>query len=531
MKLICIVLIAPFFVYSCSGKPPAMPLLKTDTTITRATSFSKLFLDSVKLEKFIAGNGTSDSVARQLKVFYASRNYEFAWFTEEGIPEHTRAFWNLHNNYIDLFQDTTLKFKRLHHDIDLLMDQSSQIDTRSGYILKAELELTGHFFEYANHAYSGRTNPGQMQWYIPTKKINQVALLDSFISRDGKSLQGWEPVNIYYTRLKQALVRYDKIEKAGGWGTILPVRFGKLSIGLPSPIVKELKRRFQRSGDDTSGDTSEYYTPALDSQIRSSQKMYGLKDDGIIGVALIQALNIPVKDRIRQLLVNMERMRWLPDQPNKEFIIVNIPEFRLHIMNHGNKVFSMNIIVGKEAHSTVIFSGNLQYIVFNPYWNVPPSIVRNEVLPAIARNGNYLQKMNMEQTGVLDGLPVIRQKPGGANALGRVKFIFPNSFNIYLHDTPVKSLFHEDNRAFSHGCIRLEEPLKLAKYLLRNEHGWTDQEINSATSGSEEKWVTLKEPVAVFMTYFTAWVDAAGALNFRKDIYGHDKTLASHLFE
>jgi murein L,D-transpeptidase YcbB/YkuD len=265
--------------------------------------------------------------------------------------------------------------------------------------------------------------------------------------------------------------------------------------------------------------------------IKSTQKSFGLKEDGVITAALIKELNVPVKERIGQLLINLERMRWLPYQPEGEFIAVNIPEFRLHFFEGEKKVFSIDIVVGQAAHNTVIFADKLQYVVFSPYWNVPPSIVRKEILPAIRKNANYLAKNNMEQTGSAGGLPIIRQKPGGKNALGRVKFIFPNSYNIYFHDTPTKSLFGEEARAFSHGCMRLAEPVKLATYLLRNQPGWTTQKMNDAMDASVEQCVTLKQQVPVYITYFTAWVDSNGLLNFRKDIYNHDKQVAKSLHE
>ena len=292
-----------------------------------------------------------------------------------------------------------------------------------------------------------------------------------------------------------------------------------------------MKQRLQISGDYKNIDTSEYYTGGLSSVIKSIQKSFGVKQDGVITPFLIKELNISVKDRVRILLINLERMRWVPPQPEGNFIIVNIPEFKLHVFEDAKKLFSINVVVGKAAHSTVIFTGNLKSVVFSPYWNVPPSIVRNEILRAIRKNRNYLTKMNMEQTGYSEGLPIIRQKPGGINALGRVKFIFPNSHNIYFHDTPSKSLFNEDDRAFSHGCIRLAEPDKLATFLLRNQPEWTIEKMNSAMSSNTEKWVELKKMIPVFITYFTAWVDSEGLLNFRNDIYGHDKILAKHLFE
>jgi murein L,D-transpeptidase YcbB/YkuD len=220
----------------------------------------------------------------------------------------------------------------------------------------------------------------------------------------------------------------------------------------------------------------------------------------------------------------------MPKERDVNYIVANIPEFKLHVFDSGKMVFDMNIVVGKTGTSTVVFSDELKYIVFSPYWNIPTSIVRGEIQPAMERNPNYLATKNMEQTGISNGLPVIRQKPGGSNSLGRVKFIFPNNYNIYFHDTPAKSLFAREKRAFSHGCIRLAEPKKMAEYLLRHQPEWTTEKISAAMRTDKEKWVTLKDPVPVFISYFTAWVDNDGLLNFREDIYGHDKRMAERLF-
>ena len=198
----------------------------------------------------------------------------------------------------------------------------------------------------------------------------------------------------------------------------------------------------------------------------------------------------------------------------------------------GNtKVFDMVVVVGKEGHNTTIFSDKLTTIVFSPYWNLPESIVKKEILPSIAKNANYLETHNMEITGGSETLPVIRQKPGGDNSLGKVKFLFPNSFNIYFHDTPAKSLFNKDVRAYSHGCIRLSDPEKLADYLLKDNSKWTPEKIKEAMNSGEEQFVAVKDPVPVFITYYTAWVDDKGLLNFRTDIYGHDKEIAEKMFE
>jgi murein L,D-transpeptidase YcbB/YkuD len=190
----------------------------------------------------------------------------------------------------------------------------------------------------------------------------------------------------------------------------------------------------------------------------------------------------------------------------------------------------MPVVVGKEGHTTVLFSDALEYVVFSPYWNIPPSIVRNEILPAMNRNSNYLAKNNMEITGKSNGIPEIRQRPGPSNSLGLVKFLFPNSFNIYFHDTPAKSLFEQDNRAFSHGCIRLGDPVWMANYLLQDEPEWTPEKIKAAMNAGTEKTVKLKTPVPVIITYYTAWIGEDGQLQFRDDIYGNDKNVERKMF-
>jgi murein L,D-transpeptidase YcbB/YkuD len=223
-------------------------------------------------------------------------------------------------------------------------------------------------------------------------------------------------------------------------------------------------------------------------------------------------------------------MQWMIQEPKGKMIVVNIPEFILHVKDGAQKVFDMNVVVGKEGHNTMMFTGNLNQVVFSPYWNVPPSIVEKEILPAMAGNPNYLASHNMEQVGNDGDLPVIRQLPGDDNSLGKVKFLFPNSFNIYFHDTPAKSLFNKDKRAYSHGCIRLSDPTKMANYLLKDDPQWTPENIDAAMNSGTEKYVKLKDPVPVLITYYTAWVDEKGLLHFADDIYDHDKAIMRKMF-
>ena len=229
-------------------------------------------------------------------------------------------------------------------------------------------------------------------------------------------------------------------------------------------MIPEIKKRLAMLYDMQAGDSSTVFDSLLFEGVKSFQTRMGQKNTGTIGTAFLAELNVPVQARIHQMLINMERIRWVPAAPSTDYILINIPEFRLHMYEKGQLIFSMNAVVGSQVHSTVIFQGKLNQIVFSPYWNVPPGIMKNEVLPGIKKNRNYRARHNMEWNG-----GSVRQKPGKSNSMGLVKFLFPNNYNIYLHDTPSKSLFGESQRAFSHGCIRLSEPKKLAEFLLRKD--------------------------------------------------------------
>ncbi len=519
------------FAFICCNQPEAqIEVTQRDTTITQVNAFTNLKLDSSVVENYISQQKLSDTSANRLRSFYNSRNYQFAWFTEEGLAEQARAFWNLHNNFLNYSKDSSFIDKQLHNQMALLINEDSSINPASATIIQTELQLTEHFFEYAQYAYAGTIDPKELQWHIPRKKVDAVELLDSLVANKGRNLEEWEPVNKQYQLLKKELVHYYDIEKKGGWQSIPIPKGKKYKQNDSSLTIKQIKQRLQTVGEYELTDTSKRFTKGFLPAVKKTQKRFGFRQNGIIDTALIKELNVSVKDRIEQVLINMERMRWMPKEREVNYIVANIPEFKLHVFDSGKNVFDMNIVVGKTGTSTVVFSDELKYVVFSPYWNIPRSIVRGEIQPAMERNPNYLASKNMEQTGISNGLPVIRQNPGGSNSLGRVKFIFPNNYNIYFHDTPARSLFAREKRAFSHGCIRLAEPKKMAEYLLRNQPEWTTKKISEAMAVNKEKWVTLKDPVPVFISYFTAWVDNDGLLNFREDIYGHDKKMAERLF-
>jgi murein L,D-transpeptidase YcbB/YkuD len=223
-------------------------------------------------------------------------------------------------------------------------------------------------------------------------------------------------------------------------------------------------------------------------------------------------------------------MLWIPPQVNNNYVEVNIPDFMLNVYEGNTKTFDMPVVVGKEGSGTMMFTGDIYQIVFSPYWNIPASIVRDEILPAMQSDPDYLKTKKMEIVQKTDSLPVIRQLPGAGNSLGRAKFLFPNSYDIYLHDTEAKELFESKKRAFSHGCIRLADAERMAQYLLRDQNEWAPSKITEAMNSSKPVEVAVKKKVPVVITYFTSWVDDEGQLVFREDIYGHDKRMADKMF-
>jgi L,D-transpeptidase YcbB len=504
---------------------------KRDYSITKANSYSNLFLDSMELERFITTKKVSDSVARRMRSFYNTRNYQFAWFSSDGLTEQARGFWNLHDYVTTHDNDTLLRDKALQRRMDdLVFEESLSVNGKDKSYINTELQLTQHFILYMLHNFEkGYVKRKEMERFVPFKKVDAMSYADSLLNKKHKDNKYFEDVNEPYKALKEQLARYYNIAKAGGWPTITTTK-KTLKAGMTDPTVALLKKRLQITGDMPGTDTSSVFNDSLVAGVNNFQQRMGYKPTGVVTAQLLKDLNVPAQQRLEQILMNMERMRWMPTTPSGQLIVVNIPEFMLHMYEGKQKAFDMVVVVGKEGHNTMMFNGDLNQIVFSPYWNVPPSIVKNEILPKMASNPGYLESQNMEQVGTEGGLPKIRQRPGEKNSLGRVKFLFPNSFNIYFHDTPSKSLFEKDKRAYSHGCIRLAEPEKMANYLLRDNGDWTPERISEAMYSGNEKFVKLKKPVPVIITYYTAWVDENGQLNFRDDVYTHDKKLAQKMY-
>lgn len=499
---------------------------KRDFSVTPQNAYNDIFLDSNVVEKYIADKNVPDSLSRRIRSFYNARNYQFAWFYSRGLTEQGLAFWNIHN-YEIYTGDTSLKNKTLQAKMDdLIGDSTFPVRATDKSMLNTELTLTEHFISHTLGNYEkGYVKRKEMERFIPIKKENPIGLADSLLNKKHKDDKYFEDVNNAYKLLKAELSRYVELAKKGGWQS-LPTDAKQFKKGTTSPAIALLKRRLQATGFMPVSDSSNVFTDTLVMGIQHAQKTFGYKPDGNITSTLLKDLNVPAYKRVEQILINMNRMRWMPQEPEGSLILVNIPEFVLHFFEGKTKAFDMAVVVGKEGHNTMMFTGKLSTVVFSPYWNIPPSIQKKEIEPAVAKNPNYLASHNMERTP--DG--GIRQLPGGENSLGRVKFLFPNSFNIYFHDTPAKSLFSKDKRAYSHGCIRLSDPVKMANYLLKDDPAWPPEKIEAAMNSGNEKFVKIKKPIPVFITYYTAWVDETGLLNFRDDIYKRDVAIAKKMF-
>lgn len=484
-------------------------------------------ISPASLEKFLAKERLSATDAAALKKFYADRDFRFAWLTKDGLGEHVQSFWKRYEGYMSYTRDSSFYNLKLHETIKVLASQDNYKSTPADTII--ELSLTHHFYTFIQRVYSGKIDPINFQWHIPRKKVAVLSLLGDFLLNPNDDLD-WLPVSQQYLKMREKLVELQTRQQQEKQESLFLADQKLIRPGDTSSMIIAIKRRLLLTGDMVVEDNSPAYTENAVAAVLNFQRRHGLAGDGIIGPQVIKSLNIPLNKRIEQLMINMERVRWVPAQKPGTSVWVNIPDYKLYVLENNVEVLSMGIIVGQAANRTVIFSDEVQYVVFSPYWNVPESIVKNEIVPAMSRNQSYLADHQMEIVNTRNGLPVVRQKPGSRNALGRVKFIFPNVYNIYLHDTPQKSFFERSDRALSHGCIRLSKPMELAKYFLKNDPSWTDDKIRSAMATDQEKWVKLSKSVPIYIGYFTAWVDVEGQLHFREDIYGHDKRVADQLF-
>ncbi len=492
------------------------------------TQHSTDVFDSTQLTPFFKKYPALKTYAGDVASFYQKRNYSYAWFENGSLIEQAG---NLTNRVMNLDNDGIYKKAPYTKALDSLLDGLNTKTASKQPRTDVELMLTAQYFMLANLIWHGMGNDASKaaKWFLPREKDSYDQYLDSLLKTPTKKIAN-EPVYRQYELLRAYLKKYRDLDSTDKW---LPIVIAAKSVkqGDSSSVISLIKKRLYKLGDYKGDTVTNVFTDDLVAGVKQFQSRIGLSVNGVVNKETINEMNTPLKSRIKQILVNMERSRWLPASMKGDYLGVNIPEFKLHVYNNDSLLWSCNVVVGQSVHQTTVFYGEVQYVVFSPYWNVPESIVRNEVIPGMRRDGNYISKHNMQITGYVNGLPNVRQKPGPQNSLGLVKFLFPNSYSIYLHDTPSKSLFGESSRAFSHGCIRVKEPAKLANFLLQQKKIWTPQKIDAAMHSGKEQYVTLSNKIPVFIAYLTAFVDRDGKINFRKDIYNLDGRLADMLMK
>ncbi len=489
--------------------------------------------------------------------FYADRDFRPAWSENKGpLPQAvalTRAIHEADREGLRPEDYHIVKIDALLKEINHRRSASRTVSPE--VFADLEILLTDAFLLYGSHLLTGHVNPEtiQSEWLIKSRDEDLVRILQ--IALDENDIEGalnfLRPQHEGYRDLKEALLRYRKIMEMGGWPRV--PRGPKLEGGDRTPRIGVLRARLMMSGDLDPWDETdqELFDDTLEEAVRRFQERHGLKADGVVGPATLEALNVPVKERVRQIKANLERWRWLPHDLGRHYILVNIANFELDVVENGEAILTMRVVVGRRYRRTPVFTGKITHMELNPYWNIPAKIAVRDILPKIQKDPEYLarQKIRVFQ-GWEKGAPEIdpesidwsrinaqnlsfklRQDPGPRNALGRIKFMFPNKFRVYLHDTPAQALFQKDKRTFSSGCIRVQKPIDLAAYLLGNGREWPRENILMAIDNGETQTLRLPEPIPVHLLYWTAWVDKGGTVHFRDDIYGRDRKLSRALRE
>ena len=457
--------------------------------------------------------------------FYARRSFRPAWSSEHGpnrLADDLIAA--LERADLEGLTPSEYHLARIQGLLDSVRaDAAAGVAGAPQRVARLDLLLTDAFLLYGSHLLSGRVDPETLhpRWEANRRGADLAMVLqDALGSRNvARALQRLAPSQDGYRSLRDALVRMRAIAEQGGWP--------QLAAGAAPEQIAE---RLRIEGD---------------SSLRAFQQRHGLDTTGTLDADTRAALNVTAEQRVAQLRLNLERWRWLPQDLGRRRIMVNIPSYELQVIEDEETVLQMRVVVGRELRRTPVFSDTVRYIVLNPIWYVPRTIAVEELLPKIQKDPSYLERFGMQlfqgsapvspdsidwATVTPDNFPYrVHQEPGQLNALGRIKFMFPNSYDVYLHDTPSRSLFNQTQRDFSHGCIRVEKPIALATYLMRQNGRWNQKAIEAALDEGTERAIYLPRPIAIHLLYWTAWADEDGRIEFRADIHDVDPALTAAL--
>jgi len=494
---------------------------------------------------------------RFLKQLYTRLFFVPVWIDEDSVSSFSKELFR------QIAEDRTLDTSsKLYQDAIRLEQKAQDVYASNGTLsqkVDLEFKISQLYYGYATYALYGSINWGAFKdrlynlkaqdihagWVTYKPRFGPLSLIENAALSGSLSalLDQSEPKEYRYKELRVALIKYLELQKIGGWAQV-PFE-GVLKPGEAHDIVPLLRERLRITGDygNCSSKKENVYDECLKDAIVHFQKRHGLENEGVIGKKTMTALNVPIEMRIEQMRLNLDRIKWLHERNNKRHIMINIPAFTLFFEEDKALRQQMKVITGKRKNPTPIFSNTVQTIVLNPHWNVPKSIIQKEMIPKLMRNPNAMAKERIEiHTGwgkdarkVSGGsvnwgryrysktMPFrFAQVPGYHNALGKVKFLFPNQFSVYMHDTPAKSLFQRNVRAFSHGCIRLSRPIDLLETFSTFNDTVDFEKAQERLKGTNKSFLTLTDKVPVDVIYLTAFVDYDGILQFRNDIYGYD---------
>jgi murein L,D-transpeptidase YcbB/YkuD len=478
--------------------------------------------------------------------FYERRGFSPAWSDTGKIESLIEVIKATARDGLD---PSDYHLEDIEHVNDLL-ENGRQLTPEERAAL--DIALTDSLFRLGYHQRFGKVDPYDLdpEWNFSRElhgKDPAEAIQEAI---DAESLPDYLtaifPRVELYRRLQSYLEEYRKLAASGGWPHV--PEGSTLKPGAADERLPILARRLAITGDLPAAAAAapvSVYADALESAVRNFQERHGLDADGVVGPATLRALNVPVEDRVNQIRLNLERGRWVLDDLEDDFVVVNIAGFRAYLYRDRKPVWSTRVVVGKTYHKTPVFRSLMKYVVFNPTWTVPYSIATKEMLPAIQRDPNYLSARNFDvkdrngeivDPASVDWSQVTRrnfgytfvQRPGVSNALGEIKFIFPNQHSVYLHDTPSKSLFERAERTFSHGCIRVDRPFDFAEVLLQQD-GWNREMIDAEIAGRNTRSVFLSQPMPVLLLYWTAEIGADGQIHFYDDVYERDQKILTAL--
>lgn len=496
----------------------------SETAMNISPKESILDIDLSEIDLFFQKYPKLKNYKLEVITLYQNHNYNTIWFDSKGLIE----FASLLYAKVSQLKNEGLNFNLAYQDkIAAIFNKGSTADLSP---MDTEIMLSTMYIFYAKKVFHGIDSEKfkETDWFLPRKNVSYTNLLDSLLTvpklldKNEKQLFG------QYYKLRNALRKYREIEKSGDWRLIetnplVPIHHLRDS----SKIIGQIRHRLYVLEDLKEDSQSNVFDQELMEGVLKFNRRNGYQAHQYIGPRQINRMNIPITSYIKTIIVNMERCRWIPPALAKEdeFIIVNVPSFKLIYFKNGQRALESKVFVGINMMETVIFSSNISRIVFSPYWNVPRSIIENEIKPAMKKDPNYLEKKNMEWNN-----GNVRQKPGDQNALGLVKFVFPNTYDIYLHDTPYKTNFEVEIPMFSHGCINMQKAKELALLILKDNPNWPSEKISKTMNGGKETTYVLKNKIPIHIGYFTAWVNDADEINFYFDIYYKDNSLADLLF-